>query len=330
MSIFISKLLNSFLRRVLLGVMVFLLCVACNSSRMDSNKNLFQPTSDCRIVQHSMGETCVPNNSQRVVTIFHGILGNAISFGVKPIASSTLPLEQPFPEYLGDRVVGIESVGLQNSPGLEKILIQKPDLILVWQNIQSIYPLLSKIAPTVVIPWHGPSAWQEHIEFVAKVLGKESEKQHLWKKYYQRIDELKVALSDRYQNKEISIVAPSSQWGYWIMAKNSFCGSIINDLGLKRPKTQDIDTEDGYLHFTSEEHLEMVDGDIMFALLYNEEDRKAFEKTLQTPLGQKLKAVQQGHIYFIEDGLPWNGATFLAANVVLDDLYKYLVNPPWL
>ncbi|MGG6268934.1 ABC transporter substrate-binding protein [Leptolyngbya sp. AN03gr2] len=165
-------------------------------------------------------------------------------------------------------------------------------------------------------------------DFVAKALGTEEKAKQLWKQYYQRVDQLKAALGDRYQDKEISIFGFSSQWGFWIMVKNSFCGSIVHDVGLKRPQAQNVETESGYVNFTSAEQLDMIDGDIIFVLASSEEDKKAFEKSITEPLSKKLKAVQQRRIFFIDDALAWNGATFIATDVVLDDLEKYLVNTP--
>jgi iron complex transport system substrate-binding protein len=322
-----KKFLCRFTSLLLLGVLVYLLASACSQRNDVASRSTVQCPDDCRVIQHSMGETCIPKHPERVATIFHGILGSALSFGVKPIASSVLEIQNPFPAYLGNQVNGVKPIGSQNEPNLESILMLKPDLILVWQNIQAIYPLLSKISPTVIIPWRGPSAWREHIELVAKALGKEEAMQQAWKHYYQRIDELKIALGDQYKNKKISVLTPSSQWGFFIHAKNSFAGSILNDLELDRPKVQNVETSSGYVTSTSEEQLEMIDGDIIFALIYKEEDRKAFERMLQTPLGTKLKAVREERIYFV-DTLPWGSANFIAADVVLDDLYKYLVNTP--
>jgi iron complex transport system substrate-binding protein len=275
-----------------------------------------------------MGETCVPNNPQRVATIFHGTLGNALSLNVKPIASSILNAEMPFPPYLKNKVEAIESIGSQNEPNLERLVMLKPDLILVWQNIQQIYPLLSQISPTVVVPWRGPSAWREHFDFVAKVLDKEAEAKQLWQNYYQRIDKLKVALGDRYQDKEISVVAPTIDWGYFILAKNSCAGSILNDAGLKRPETQNFDTNSGYITFNSEEELGLIDGDVLFIPVFNGKDKEAVRQALETPLWKKLKAVQQGRVYVVDELMIWNGCTLLAADAVIDDLYKYLVNTP--
>ncbi|WP_268807092.1 iron-siderophore ABC transporter substrate-binding protein [Gloeocapsopsis dulcis] len=222
----------------------------------------------------------------------------------------------------------MEVLGSQFEPNLERILMLKPDLILAWENVQATYPLLAKISPTVIVPWHGSSGWREQFEFVAKALGKEEEAQQAWKHYHQRIDELKVALGSRYQDKEISVVAPSLPWGYFIQAKNSFIGSILSDLGLQRPKLQDVNTSRGDIAFRSEESLEMIDGDIVFVLAHKDEGKEAFKQVLQKPLGKRLKAVQQGHVYFVDSPLTWNGSNLLAADAVIDDLYKYLVNAP--
>ncbi|MUL35141.1 ABC transporter substrate-binding protein [Gloeocapsopsis sp. AAB1 = 1H9] len=275
-----------------------------------------------------MGETCVPKNPERIATIAPVTLGNALTLGVKPIATGVIDVQNPFPEYLKDKIEGIEVLGSQFEPNLERILVLKPDLILAWENVQAIYPLLSQISPTVIVPWNGQAAWQEQFEFVAKALGKEEEAQQAWKHYYQRIDELKVALGSRYQDKEISIIGPSIPWGYFILAKNSFVGSILNDLGLQRPKLQDVNTSTGYITLRSEENLEMMDGDILFVATHENEQREAFEKVLQKPLGKRLKAVQQGHVYFVDSPLTWNGSNLLAADAVIDDLYEYLVNAP--
>ncbi len=263
----------------------------------------------------------------RFITIFHGTLGCVLSLGIKPIASGAGGVQNPVPAYLQNRVGGMESVGDHYQPNLEKILKLKPDLILVWQNMQQIYPLLAKISPTAIVPWYGPAAWREHFEFLTKALGKEEEAKQAWKHYYQRINELKQVLGDRYQNKEISVISASSQWGFDIQAKNSFAGSILNDLGLKRPKVQDVNSSSGYLDFVSEEELTMLDGDIVFVLNFKDDDRKFLEKILQKPLGKKLKAVQQRHIYFV-DTFTWVGSNLLAADAVIDDLYQYLVNTP--
>lgn len=322
--------MNKFLYRLshflLLSFVVFALVSEIHSYNYQARSQTQTP-QNCRMVQHTAGKTCVPNVPQRVVAIFHATLGNVLYLGTKPVGATTISAEIPFPSYLGQKTEGVELIGSQTEPNLEKILMLKPDLILVPETLRAFYPLLSKISPTVIVPWHGQFAWREHIEFVAKVLGKEKESEQAWKNYYRKINALKAVLHNQYQTQTISILSPSIDWGFFILAKNSFPGSIVNDLELQRPKTQNIDTPSGYIMFNSEENLDMIDGDIMFVLSEGDKERKAFEELLQKPLGKKLKAVQQGHVYFV-DSSAWFGSNFLAADVVLDDLYRYLSNLP--
>lgn len=42
------------------------------------------------------------------------------------------------------------------------------------------------------------------------------------------------------------------------------------------------------------------------------------------PLWQKLKAVQNNRVYLVPDY--WIGSGILAANAIVDDLYKYLLD----
>ncbi|MBF2058140.1 MAG: iron-siderophore ABC transporter substrate-binding protein [Cyanobacterium sp. T60_A2020_053] len=274
-----------------------------------------------------MGETCVPKNPQRVATVFHGTLGNALVLGVKPIASSVDDIQNPFPEYLQNQVGGIQPLGSQNEPNLERILMVKPDLILAWQNIQTIYPLLAEISPTVIVPWHGSSGWREQFEVVAKALGKEEEAEQAWKHYHQRVNELKVALGDQYKNKTVSVVFPYLPSGFFLNASNSFIGSILEDVGLERPESQNIGTPTGSIFINSLENLEMIDGDILFVATLKEGEDESFEEILDSPLARNLKAVKSRQVYYVNT-LTWIGSNLLAADAVIDDLYKYLVNTP--
>lgn len=283
--------------------------------------------ADCRTIKHAIGYTCVPNNPQRVVTLSPLALGNALVLGIKPIGSNNLVYwGERLPTYLGNKTEGIETLGTEEQSNLEKILSLKPDLI-VGNNLyhEAIYPLLSNIAPTALHHFQGNIIWRDVFNFMAEVLGKQDIAQRTWNRYYQRIEELKLALGDRYQDKTISV-----SWFYFgrigSNVKNSFDGSILNDVGLKRPASQDVTTDYGYIDF-SEEELEKSDGDVMFVMSFTDNDEQALKQLQQRPLWNQLKAVQQNQVYFV-DQLTWTGGNLLAADAVIDDLYKYLVNTP--
>ncbi|NEQ18596.1 MAG: ABC transporter substrate-binding protein [Microcoleus sp. SIO2G3] len=80
---------------ILLGIFIFSVVSACGRNTNYTTKQSEQAASACRVVQHLAGETCVPNNPKRVVTIGPMTLGNALILGLKPVASTSW-----FPEEL--------------------------------------------------------------------------------------------------------------------------------------------------------------------------------------------------------------------------------------
>lgn len=325
------------MKKVSRGIIIFIfaslitfLFSACNQKLTKNaiNFNELSQPNDCRIIKNLMGKTCVPNNPQRIITLHPATLGNLLALGVKPIGSTTEFQKNEFPKYLKSKMDGIESVGSDDQPNLEKILKLKPDLIINLSDDTSIYPLLSKMAPTVQTSWESPRQWKEHFSFVAKVLGREYTYQQAWNHYDRRIQEFQTALGDRYQNQKISYVyLPSlNQPILFSELKNVFAGSILNDAGLQRTKLQDVVTPTGYL-LIPEEDLSQIDGDIMFIGFYGDDEENSLKKLKQKPLWKTLKAVQQNHIYLVDLSI-WRGSNLIAADAVIDDLFKYLVNTP--
>ncbi|UKO96885.1 iron-siderophore ABC transporter substrate-binding protein [Nostoc sp. UHCC 0870] len=293
------------------------------------------PSTACRVVQHAVGETCVPNNPQRIVTLLHPILGYTLTLDVKPVGSNIRSMEQSIgnylnvQSYLGNKTEGIAVTGIEESPNLERILQLKPDLIFATDANNQVYPLLSKIAPVVTVPSEDAVFnWKEVFHFITQVLGKEEKAQQALNHYYQRIEELKISLGDRYQNQTVSISGGAGiNTLYAFTSKNTFSGSILSDLGLQQPETQNIVTPYGVIYNISEERLELFDGDVLFFLAFGKEGKASFERLRQRPLWKTLKAVQKGQVYPV-NGYTWTGANILAADAVIDDLYKYLVNTP--
>ncbi len=155
------------------------------------------------------------------------------------------------------------------------------------------------------------------------MLGREETAREVWQKYDRRIEQLKKALGDRYKDKTISVVIFCCG-GINSETENSFIGSILSDAGLQRPESQRYKPQ-GYINI-SEETLEMADGDVIFVVVYggNETGERDLDTIQQKPLWQKLKAVRQNRVYYV-DPTTWRGRTPLAADAVLDDLEKYLI-----
>jgi iron complex transport system substrate-binding protein len=118
-------------------------------------------------------------------------------------------------------------------------------------------------------------------------------------------------------------------WGNRIFAEagNSFAGSIFYELGLQLPKIQKSDAK-GVIEL-SHETFNLIDSDVMFVMFHGSNDSIEHNLGLfqQNQLWQLLKAVKQNHVYRVDPTI-WRGRNPLAADAVIDDLYKYLVNTP--
>ncbi|MBF2050098.1 MAG: iron-siderophore ABC transporter substrate-binding protein [Elainella sp. C42_A2020_010] len=318
----------------LVGLLAVTLIAACNTVNKTSATNHKLQDANCRVVQHTMGKTCIPHHPQRMVVLHEEALANSVKLGFRPIASVYEP-NTPLPKYLQGKVTKVESVGGYGSPNLEKILYLKPDLILADSYYsENFYEQLSQIAPTVVlnIPFPPPT-WKEQLEALAQILGKENVAQQLIDDYWQRIKQLKQALGigaaspkeNRRHPMQVSVASAGSEYGIWAYGERHFSGTILSDIGLQRPRAQQGDLF--YVEGISEETISSIDGDVLFFLTWDQEDdKKALEKLKQEPLWQQLNVVQRDQVYFV--GKHWHDANIFAINAILDDLEKYLVNSP--
>jgi len=283
---------------------------------------------NCRPVQHQMGETCVPLQPERVVVLDETLLANAIALGIHPIGSTLKPnfFTGAMPPFLMGKVnQDLVSIGTQSQPNLEKILELKPDLILGFE-FGAAYSTLSQIAPTVIIEWQDAGHWQDHLLKAAEALGKTEAAEQLLADYNDRIVDLRTALDQPPEQIQVSLAYFGGNAAFVRSdLKNSFPGSILADVGFGRPPAQDIVSDDYQIEI-SPEKIPSLDGDVFFLFAVDDEQGKATQESLKShPLWQQLEVVQNNRVYQV-DFATWRSRNILAANGVLDNLFKYLVN----
>ena len=148
--------------------------------------------------------------------------------------------------------------------------------------------------------------------------------------YDARIEEFQSQMGERLSETETSIIRVR-QDRIEIYLEDSFPGAVVADTGLPRPSEQS-NAEQEFDIDISKESLYMADGDVMFVWTSGsneeiaEDDQAALEELKVDPLWSELNAVQQGQVYDIPQY--WIGTGPIAANLVLDDLFKYLVDSP--
>lgn len=316
---------------IFLATIALLTIASCSRDVSPPNQKPVDSVASCRAIEHVLGETCVPENPQRIVSLFTTPLANLLAFDLKPIAMTPATgVPEEFPPYLAEKVKGIELIEeVSYEPSLEGIAQFKPDLILGWTFHRKVYSLLSQIGPTLLfsedIAKSSDANWQKYTNYLATALNKQQKAQQIFEEYDLRITELKTALGDRYSNKTISVAHVSDEYGTEAYAINSFPGSILSDLGLQRPQSQAVSQPDGTIKAISAERLELIDGDLLFVMTFSDRDRQMLDSWLKKPLWKKLKAVQTGKVYPV-DGFTWGVGNPLTATAVIDDLYEYLIN----
>lgn len=315
--------LSRFIWQFCTAIVIVIAIAACSNNISQPNAAI---TENCRVIQHAMGETCVPLDPQRIVVLDSQMLENTIALDKKPVGS---PLEYIMPPV---DTTGIEDLGDVEAINLERVLSLKPDLILGHDDSTAPYSQLSQIAPTVLVDFEHSGEWKEHFALVGEVLGKSEKVERVMADYYQRTEEFKQKLNGDPSKTTVSVVRiyPTQVNLY---TKAGFIGTVLEDAGLSRPPSQDLDLEetkkltgDTIQYTISQEVIDKADGDAVFVVVGNWDTKiKEVLASLKTdPLWSKLDAVKQGKVYEVGDY--WIGTGAIAANAVLDDLEKYLVS----
>jgi iron complex transport system substrate-binding protein len=308
---------------MVLGVVIFMLISAWGRTIDHKTIYLEQPLKNCRFVHHAMGETCIPKNPRRIVTLDRISFSTAIALGIKPVGTIEYTSTEYDAPYLAGKIDGVTFIrSARGQPNLEKILLLKSDLIIANSSFQDIYQQSSQIASTILVsfPVSNQGRWQEYLKNFAVIFGKTETAHQLLKRYEQQVEQLKKALGNNRPPIRVSFLYVF--YGtVQTVSKNSFVGKILDDLGLDRPPNQ-ANSSAVWLPI-SEETIQDIDGDILFVLAFRVEDNSYLKQWANKPLWSQLKAVQQNRVYQVKVSI-WDGRNILAAYAVLDDIEKYL------
>ncbi|ESA33415.1 periplasmic binding protein [Leptolyngbya sp. Heron Island J] len=309
------------IKRLLLAFATLIMVVACGGPSPTA-----QPVipEQGRVVETALGDVIVPQSPQRVVVLSQNALDNSLALGIKPIAStySGFPHRANygnFADYLIDKTEDITNVGHSSQPNFEAILALKPDLILsTVDDHRPFYDLLSQIAPTVLVETRADA-----LATYAAALNKSEQGEALIQDFQARIQDFRQQMGDRLQTTEVSVLRFRPDQVRLYM-QNSFCGYILEQVGLPRPPPQ---AKAKFYETVSLEAIPAMDGDVIFYFQDNPQNSMA-QKVTSHPLWQQLEAVQQERVYPVSFDTWFLGNGILAANALLDDLFKYLIDSP--
>lgn len=258
---------------------------------------------------------------QRVVVLSEIDLDSLLALGLKPIGATDGRGSDHPPVYLGERTLGIDSVGNFAQPSIDRILMLQPDLILAGGHPDpQLLEQLNAIAPTAVSFKVG-EPWQASFERIAQLVGRREQAETFLARYRERALALRSKLRE-HEGESVSIVRLSPN-GPMAMLGDAFAGRVLADLGFTRPPAQRA-AGAGHAPPLSREVLADIDGDWLFIGNFTP-DPKSVAALRSEPAFGSLKAAREGHVREV-DAMLWTviGGP-LAAEAVLDDVERTLV-----
>lgn len=272
-----------------------------------------------RTVTHAMGKTELKAAPKRVVVLDVGEFDNVVSLGLKPVGYAPSEGDAAIPSYLKKNAGEPKSVGTINSLNLEAIAGLRPDLILGSQlRAADKYDELSKIAPTVFAIRPG-FTWKENYLLNAAALDRTDRAESALAAYEAKAGKLGTDLGADKPTVSMVRYLPDRLRLY---AKASFIGTILDDVGLPRPKNQQVNDLAAEI---SPEKIDEADADWIFTGVYGDPKATQRDSARSNPLWKNLKAVKEGRAKDVSDETWYLGLGVTSADLVLDDLRADLV-----
>ncbi|KRE29812.1 ABC transporter substrate-binding protein [Paenibacillus sp. Soil522] len=292
-----------------------------NGNAAASEESGAATTGEARVITHAMGETKIEGTPARIVVLTNEGTEALLAIGVKPVGAVKSWTGEPWYEHIKADMEGVTVVGDESQPNMELIASLKPDLIIGNKLRQEkVYDQLNAIAPTVFSETLR-GAWQSNFLLYADAIGKKAEGEKVIAAYDSRTADFKGKAGDKL-NQKVSVVRFMSGKTR-IYLEDTFTGIAFSKLGITRPDSQKY--KDTFVEEITKERLPEVDADMIFYFTYDTGDGKGTameQEMLNDPLWQSLQAVKNNKAIRVSDAI-WNTAGgVIAANLMLDELYK--------
>ncbi|MCE8020034.1 iron-siderophore ABC transporter substrate-binding protein [Halomonas sp. MCCC 1A11036] len=259
----------------------------------------------------------------RIVTLYQGATDTALALGLEPVGVVESWLERPMYRYLRDKLpAGVRYLGLETQPDLEAVAGLVPDLVVGTRyRHAAVYPLLSRIAPTVIADTaHDVEAM---LEMMGEATGREVEAQALLAEWRARVADFRCRAEARLGDawpQRVSVV--SFRGDHVRLYYDGFARSVLDQLGFLRPAGQ---RGSGWgIKLVSRETLPALDADAIFIFMRDDAAVAELHREWTAhPLWQSLDAVEQGRVYYVDPVIWSMGAGILAAHQLLEELYEH-------
>lgn len=282
--------------------------------------------------QHKFGQTEIPAQPNRVVTIGFSEQDPVLTLGVKPVAVRDWFGDQPnavWPwaqDELGDATPEVLRMPY-GELDFETIAALRPDLIVATHSgiTAEEYEKLSLIAPTLAQPDDYPDfgvPWQVQTLLIGQALGLE---ELAW----ERVDQVEAAIAaardahPEFEGATIAWASPAGDGQYWAVGPNTPPLRFLTALGFRM--TDQLAEVVGALDSAaiSAEQMHLLDADVLIFHVGSEAERASLKGD---PMFQRLDAAVSGRIvWFVGDDDPVYGALSFSTVLSLPYAVEHLV-----
>jgi len=288
-----------------------------------------------RLIEHALGETCVPENPQRIVALDPFTFETMIALDLPVVATPAIYIDEltvKFPQF-SERLSDVINTGIPIN--IETLLGVAPDVILCRQTAcDGLYEQLSAVAPTVFFDNSGASDWRESARFFAEVVGHEEALAEVEATFEARLENLRDAIAAEFNSPPTVSALRIRPEQLRLYFEVSFPWTVLSAVGFTSPDGQAEVIAASVEQFGSPrlanialEQIPVIDADYVFAFTTDgltPGDAQDYLAELQgNPLWQALDVVQENRLYIVENY--WFGAGYIAAHAIIDDLYAVVV-----
>lgn len=245
-----------------------------------------------RTYESVKGPVEIPAKPQRIVTDYYG--GELLAVGANVIGVEPTAFDNPF---IVDELKETGAVDVGTPVNTEKVLELEPDLIVVMYDDN--YDALSKIAPTVHIPYGTGTNIQETVELFGDLVGAPEKAEEFLAEFDAKAAEGKAKLEGIVdENTTVGLYELTDSGELWIFGDNAGRGgqAVYNALGLKLPEAKQDDAQ------TEQISLEVIPdyaADYMFLTTYDPENKgEQLPKLQESAVWSKLEPVKNNLVFF--------------------------------
>lgn len=278
------------MKHVLLGLVLLVLGVG---AAQGGEIAVVSEDGATRTVRHALGETQIPAQPERVVTLNGWITDPLIALGVTPAGVVSYFGVNDVPPYAEAHLVGVPRVGTWETPNLEAILSAAPDLIIASSFQQEGFGAqLEQIAPTVFLEGTVTDP-REQLRDLGRLLGLEEEAETRVAEYDAALARGREALGERTDLRAAFMRVRANDMRLY-GGSSSIATLLYDELGFAHAPLTETVPEDEWQVPISLELISELGADVLF---YAVEDEARFEELSATPLWQNVPAVREGRAF---------------------------------